>query len=433
MFERWFQLEDRGTSIATEARAGLVTFLTMAYILFVNPQILSQSGMPAEDVVLATALAAALASLIMGLYANFPFALAPGMGLNAFFTFGVVAGLGVSWQIALTAVFIEGLIFLVLSVTGVRTALINAIPRSIKLGATAGIGLFLAIIGLQNAGLVVDHPVTLVGLGDFKQPLAALAVAGLLFATVLMVRRIQGALLFTILGIAGVAWFTGLAPAPESFFSLPRLPRETLLAFDFGAIFTPTMATVVLAFLFVDILDTAGTLIGVGQLGGFVDEDGHFPGSEKAFTADAVGTTVGAMLGTSTVTTYVESATGVEEGGRTGLTAVVAAGFFVLALFFTPVFTAVPAAATAPALIVVGAMMMRGLRTLDWEEIDEAVPAFLTLAVMPFTYSIANGLAAGLVSWVVIKLFSGKAREVGVLMAVMATLLVIYYVFLRAG
>jgi AGZA family xanthine/uracil permease-like MFS transporter len=430
MLDRFFRLRDRGTSVGTEARSALVTFLTMAYILFVNPQILSQSGMPADDVVLATALSAAVATLVMGLYANFPFALAPGMGLNAFFTFGVVAGLGVSWQVALAAVFVEGVLFLVLSLSGARTALLNAIPRSIKLGATGGIGLFLAIIGLENAGLVVDDPVTLVRMGEVTEPLAALALAGILVAGVLLARNVQGALLVTILAIAAVAWLAGLSPAPESFFSLPRLPRETLFALDFAGLLSGSMVTVVLAFLFVDLLDTAGTLLGVGELAGFVDDDGRFPGSERAFTADAVGTAVGALLGTSTVTTYVESATGVEEGGRTGLTAVGVALLFILALFFTPVMTAVPAAATAPALIVVGAFMMRGVVKLDWGRIDEAVPAFLTLAVMPFTYSIANGLAVGIVAWVGIKLLSGKAREVGGLMYVLAVLLVLYYAFL---
>lgn len=430
MLDRLFRLRERGTTVGTEARAAVVSFLTMAYILFVNPQILSQSGMPADDVVLATALSAAVATLVMGLYANFPFALAPGMGLNAFFTFGVVAGLGVRWQVALAAVFVEGLLFLVLSLTGARSALLNAIPRSIKLGATGGIGLFLAIIGLENAGLVVDDPATLVRLGEVTEPLPALALGGILVAGVLLARGVKGALLVTILAVSAAAWLAGHAPAPEAFFSLPRLPRETLFALDFSELLSGTMATVVLAFLFVDLLDTAGTLLGVGELAGFVDDDGRFPGSERAFTADAVGTSVGALLGTSTVTTYVESATGVEEGGRTGLTAVGVALLFVLALFFTPVMTAVPAAATAPALIVVGAFMMRGVVKLDWRRIDEGVPAFLTLAVMPFTYSIANGLAIGVVSWVVIKLASGKAREVGALMYVLAALLVLYYVFL---
>jgi AGZA family xanthine/uracil permease-like MFS transporter len=433
MLERLFRLEERRTTVTTELRAGLVTFLTMAYILFVNADILSKAGMPAADVVLATALASAVATLVMGLYANFPFALAPGMGLNAFFAFGVVVGLGVSWQVALAAVFVEGLLFLALSLTGLRSALLDAIPRVIKLGTTAGIGLFLALIGFENAGLVVADPATLVRLGEVREPLPALALAGLLAAAALLALEVRGGLLVTILGVAAVAWVTGLAPAPESLLSRPQLPRETLAAFDFGELLSGTMVTVVLAFLFVDLLDTAGTLLGVGQLAGFVDEEGRFPGSERAFVADAVGTTVGALLGTSTVTTYVESATGVEEGGRTGLTAVATAALFLLALFFTPVFTAVPAAATAPALVVVGAMMMRGVGGVDWRRLDEAVPAFLTLTVMPFTYSIANGLAIGVVSWVAIKVLTGKAREVGALMWVLAPVLVVYYAFLRAA
>lgn len=431
MLERLFQLDARGTTAATEARAGLVTFLTMAYILFVNPQILSESGMPADDVVLATALASAIACLVMGLWANFPFALAPGMGLNAYFTFGVVLGLGVSWQVALAAIFVEGVLFLILSLTGIRTALLEAIPRSLKLATMGGIGLFLAIIGFQNAGLVVDSPATLITLGDLRQPTVALALGGLLLAAILMTRRVPGALLITILGLAGTAWAAGLAPAPSSFLSVPRLPKETLLALDFQGLLQGSMLTVVLAFLFVDLLDTAGTLLGVGSLGGFVDQEGRFPGADRAFAADAVGTTAGALLGTSTVTSYVESATGVEEGGRTGLTAVVVAGLFVLALFFTPIFIAVPAIATAPALIVVGALMMRGVQQLDWTSLDEAVPAFLTLTVMPFTYSIANGLALGILSWTVIKLLSGKAHEIRPLMAVLTILVAVWLVLLK--
>jgi AGZA family xanthine/uracil permease-like MFS transporter len=431
MFENVWQLSARGTTVATELRAGLVTFLTMAYILFVNPSILAQSGMPADDVVLATALASAFACLVMGLWANYPFALAPGMGLNAYFTFGVVHGLGVSWQVALAAVFVEGILFLVLSLTGVRTALVNAIPRSLKLGTMGGIGLFLAIIGFQNAGFVVDSPATLVTLGDVRQPLVALAIGGLLLAAVLMVRRVQGALLITILGVAAVAWIFGLAPAPERWLSVPSLPKETLLALDFQGLMQGSMITVVLAFLFVDLLDTAGTLLGVGHLAGFIDKDGNFPGANRAFTADAAGTTVGALLGTSTVTSYVESATGVEEGGRTGLTAVTVAVLFVLALFFTPVFTAVPAVATAPALIVVGALMMRGIRDVDWQQFDEAVPAFLTVTVMPFTYSIANGLAMGILSWVVIKALSGKAKEIRPLMLALAVVVAAYFMLFK--
>lgn len=433
MLERLFHLKERGTRVGVEVRAGVVTFLTMAYILFVNPQILAESGMPASDVVLATALASALATLVMGFYANFPFALAPGMGLNAYFTFGVVMGLGVSWQLALAAVFIEGVLFLVLSLSGVRSAMMTAIPRSLKLAATSGIGLFLALIGLENAGLVVGDPATLVRLGDLAAPGAWLALLGLLAATVLLVREIPGALLLTILGISVLAWAAGFAPWPESLWSAPSLPRETFFALDFSELLTGKMLAVILAFLFVDLLDTAGTLLGVGHLGGFIKKDGSFPGSERAFVADAVGTVAGSLLGTSTVTTYVESATGVEEGGRTGLTAVVVAALFLLALVFTPIFIAVPAAATAPALIVVGALMMRGVQNLDWRRMDDAIPAFLTLVVMPFTYSIANGLAAGIVSWVAIKMLSGRRRDVGWVMAILAALLGLYYGFLKVG
>lgn len=433
MLDRIFQLQARGTTVVTELRAGAVTFLTMAYILFVNPHILAESGMPRDDVVLATALSAAVAGLVMGLWANLPFGLAPGMGLNAYFTYGVVRALGVDWRVALAAVFVEGILFLILSVTGVRSALIDAIPQSLKLGTMGGIGLFLAIIGFENAGVVVASPATLVTLGDLRQPLVAMALAGVVVAAVLMARRVQGSLLFTILGLSAIAWIAGLAPAPERIFSAPRLPRETLWALDFQGLFEGSMITVVVAFLFVDMLDTAGTLLGVGNLGGFIDKDGNFPGSDRAFTADAIGTAVGAALGTSTVTSYVESATGIEEGGRTGLTAVAVALLFILALFFTPVMIAVPAVATAPALVVVGALMMRGLKDVDWSRIDDAVPAFLTLSVMPFTYSIANGLAAGVVSYVTVKVLAGKAREIKPLLYVLAVLVVAYYAFLKAA
>ncbi len=430
MLDRFFGLSEGGSTLATEVRAGIATFLTMSYILFVNPQILSQAGMPAEDVALATALASALATLVMGLYARFPFALAPGMGLNAYFTFGVVMGMGVSYPVALTAVFVEGLLFLVLTIGGVRTAIINAIPQMLKTATMSGIGLFLAIIGLQNGEIVVAHPETLVTLGEVQNPAVLMTLGGLILMGVLLTRKVSGALLIGILTVTLVAWLTGLAPPPAQVVALPALPRETLLAFDFNILLTGKFVVVVLAFLFVDFFDTAGTLMGVGQLGGFLDEQGHLPRANRAFAADALGTTVGAMLGTSTVTSYIESATGIEEGGRTGLTAVVVAVLFVLALFFTPVITAVPAAATAPALIVVGALMMKGTRSLNWTDPDEALPAFLTIVAMPLTYSIANGIALGLVSYVALKLGVGKARTVHPVMYVLVLLLVLYYGFL---
>lgn len=428
MLEKLFGLSARHTTRATEVRAGFVTFLTMAYILFVNPQILAQAGMPAEDVAVATALAAAFATLVMGLWANFPFALAPGMGLNAYFTFGVVGALGVSWQTALGAVFVEGLLFLALSLLGARTALMAAIPLPIKIATSTGIGLFLAIIGLTNAGLVVDHPATLVTLGDLREPSAWLALLGIPVIAALMARRVPGAVLIGIGALTLVAWSFGLAPAPESFVTLPGLPRQTLLAFDVQRALSLEMLPVVLAFLFVDIFDTSGTLIGVGRLAGFTDTRGDFPGSERAFTADALGTTVGALLGTSTVTTYIESSAGIGEGGRTGLAACVTAGLFVLALFVTPTLAAIPAFATGPALVVVGAMMMQAARELDWTKPEDAVPAFLTTAAMPFTYSIANGIVLGILSYTAIRVMVGRAREVHPLLYGLAALLIGYQV-----
>jgi len=427
MLERLFHLSELGTTPSTEVRAGVVTFLTMSYILFVNPQILSQAGMPAADVAVATALAAALATLVMGLWANYPFALAPGMGLNAYFAFGVVIGMGVSWQVALAAVFIEGLLFIVLAATGARRALVEAIPTTIKLATTAGIGLFLAMIGFQNAGLIADSPATLVTLGDLGSPTLLVALAGFVLTAALVVAGVKGGLLIGILAVTVVCWLTGLATAPEAFATLPHLPRETLFALDFSGVLTGALVPVILAFLFVDLFDTAGTLIGVGRLAGFVDKQGNLPRADRAFGADAVGTVAGSLLGTSTVTSYVESAAGVEEGGRSGLTAVVVATCFLLALFFTPVLAAVPAAATAPALILVGAVMMQGVKDIDWAHSEESIPAFLTLTLMPLTYSIANGISFGILSWVLIKLLRGRVREVPTLLWVLAVLLGLFY------
>ena len=427
LLDQIFHLRAEKTTVGVELRAGVVTFLTLSYILFVNPQILSQAGLPREDVVFATAVASAVATLIMGLWANYPFALAPGMGLNAYFTFGVVGAMGVEWPTALAAVFIEGLLFLILAVTGIRGALLRAIPAPVKIATMSGIGLFLAMIGLQNAGVVRDDPGSLVTLGDLSTIGTLLALGGLVLIATLLSRSVKGAILVGILAVSLTAWLTGVAPPPTSLVTLPTLPQETLLALDFSGLLTGKLLTVILAFLFVDFFDTAGTLIGVGRLAGFVDEDGHLPRADRALTADAIGTSVGALLGTSTVTSYVESATGVEEGGRTGLTAVTVAVLFLLALFLTPVFVAVPGIATAPALVVVGALMMRGAKDLDWHRADEAIPAFLTLAVMPLTFSIANGITFGIVSYVLIKLLSGRWREPHPLMYLLALLLVLFH------
>lgn len=429
VLDRFFHLRERGSSVPTEVRAGFVTFLTLSYILFVNPQILADAGMPVQDVAVATALASAVATLVLGLWANLPLALAPGMGLNAYFTFGVVQSLGVDWRVALAAVFVEGVLFFVLALSGARSALMRAIPAPIKLATTGGIGLLLTLIGFQSSGITVAHPSTLVTHGDLSAGKVLLTVVGLFLMAVLLVRRFRGAILVGIVSVTGLCWLLGLAPPPEDLLTRPTLPQETFLALDFAGLLTGKMATVILAFLFVDILDTAGTLIGVGTLAGFVDEKGEMPMAGRAFAADAVGTSVGALLGTSTVTTYVESATGVEEGGRTGLTAVVVAGLFLVSLFFTPVLTAVPAVATAPALILVGSLMMGGVRGIDWSRLEDALPAFLTLAAIPLTFSIAHGISLGLISYVVVRTLAGKWRQLSPLVVILTLAMMAFYAF----
>jgi AGZA family xanthine/uracil permease-like MFS transporter len=429
--DRFFELERNGTSLVRELRAGAATFLTMSYILFVNPQILGEAGMPREDVAVATALAAAFGTALMGLWARYPFALAPGMGLNAYFTYGVVAGLGVTWQVALAAIFVEGVLFLILAATGVRRLVLLAIPPTIKHAAMVGIGLFLAFIGLRNGGLIEASPATLVKLADPSSPSALLTLAGILLVAALASRRVPGAILLGVAAVAAIAWSIGIAPAPESWIAAPRLPRETFLAMDFSRILEGGLIAAVLAFFFVDLLDTAGTLLGVGMRGGFLDANGDLPRANRAFLADAAATTAGACLGTSTVTTYIESAVGIEEGGRTGLTAVTVAALFLASLVFAPIFVAVPAAATAPALVVVGALMMRGAGGIEWSRYEEALPGFLTMVAMPFTFSIANGLALGIVSWVAIRLLSGRWREVRPALWVLAAGLLAFVYFLE--
>jgi len=425
---RYFELEKYQTTINTEIKAGITTFITMAYILFINPQLLSITGMPAQDIAAATAIASGIACLIMGAYARFPFALAPGMGLNAYFTFGVVQGMGVSWQMALAAVCIEGIIFIALAATSFRSKMINAIPSTLKIATMVGIGLFLSIIGFKNAGLTTAHPATFVTLGDLNSPAVLLSLFGIILTASLMYKRYQSALLLSILAITFIAWATGISPTPDSFFTWPTFPKETLMAMDFSQVFTGAFVTIVISFLFVDIFDTAGTLIGTGRTAGLLDKDGKLPNSEKAFMADAVGTTAGSMLGSSTITTYVESASGIESGGRTGLTAIVVAILFFLSLFLTPLFISVPALATAPALIVVGALMMSGAQDINWKNIDEAIPAFLTIVGMPFTFSIADGITLGIISFVAIKLLTGQIKQINAFMWSLAVLLLAYHI-----
>ncbi len=429
--ERRFEVRERGSTPAREVRAGTATFLTMAYILFVNPQILGQAGMPEADVAVATALAAAIGCFAMAWLANYPFALAPGMGLNAYFVFGVVIGLGVSWQVALTAVLIEGVLFLLLSLIGLRSALVDSIPMAIKQAIPVGIGLFLAVLGLRAGGVVVIDGGNLT-LGELGSAAAMLTLLGVVVMGLLQTLRVPGALVLVIVTISAISWMVGAAPPPAEWMVAPRIPSETLFAFDLGLLGSGALWGAVAALLMVDLLDTAGTLIGVGHLGGFLDQEGRLPRADRAFAADALATIAGACLGTSTTTTYIESAAGVEEGGRTGLTAVAAGFLFLLALVFAPVFTAVPPQATAPALIAVGAMMMRGAVAVDWARPDEALPAFLCVTLMPLTSSIAHGIAGGLVSWVLIRWLSGRGREVAPLAWAMTAAVVVFFVLLRA-
>jgi len=427
--EKYFQLKEHNTTVRIEVIAGITTFLTMAYILAVNPGILAATGMPAESVFTATALASMVGTLFMALVAKLPFALAPGMGLNAFFAFAVVLGMGYSWQFALTAVFLEGIIFLVLSFFNVREAIIDLIPANIKRAISVGIGLFIAFIGMQNAGLIINNDATLVGLGSLGNPAALLAVIGLVITVVMLAYKVTGALLWgilisTVIGIPmGVTNMEGfrLVSAPPSL-------APIFFQFDFSQVFTLDMALVLFTFLFVDIFDTVGTLIGVSTKAGLMTSDGKIPRAKQALLADAVGTTIGAILGTSTVTTYVESAAGVEEGGRTGLTSLVTAALFLLALFFSPLFLLVPGAATAPALILVGVFMLSPVREIDFTDITEAVPAFLTMVMMPFAYSIAEGIVWGLVSYAIVKTLSGKAKDVSIATYVLAAILVLTFI-----
>ena len=432
-----FGFDPAKNTVRTELVAGLTTFLTMAYILAVNPSIFSAlPGMPAGSVFTATALAAIIATLVMAFYAKKPFGLAPGMGLNAFFVFTVCLTMGHSWQFALTAVLIEGFIFVILTLTKVRTWILNAIPLSLKHAIGAGIGLFIAFIGLQNAGLIVDNPSTLVGLGDVCHGTGLLAVIGLVISCTLVMLHIRGGILIGILVTAVIGMFikdpaTGEAITHFSgVVSLPDSVAPIFCQFQWGEILSWDMLAVVFTFLFIDMFDTMGTVIGVSQKAGFVDEKGNIQDAEKVFMADAVGTIAGACLGTSTTTTYVESSAGVGAGGRTGLTAFAVAALFGLALFFSPVFLAIPGAATAPALIIVGMMMMNPVREIDWLNYREAIPAFLTVILMPLAYSISDGILIGVISYVVLYALTGKYKQITPTMWVLAVLFILRYIFI---
>jgi AGZA family xanthine/uracil permease-like MFS transporter len=423
--ERRFKLKENNTDVKTEILAGLTTFMTMAYILIVNPGMLNETGMNWGGVFTATALSSAIATLLMAFLANYPFALAPGMGLNAFFTYSVVLGMSKSWQFALTAVFIEGIIFIILSLFKVREAIFNAIPMNLKKAVSVGIGLFIALIGFVNAGIVVTGDGTIVGLGTITDKGPILSLIGLIIMGLLLAKKVKGALFFGIIITTIIGIPMGVTPLPEGIVQLPPSVKDVAFQFEWSNILTFDMLIVIFTFLFVDIFDTVGTLVGVSSKAGMLDKDGKLPKVSQALFSDAVGTTVGACLGTSTVTTYVESAAGVAEGGRTGLTSLTTAVMFLLALFFSPIFNVIPSQATAPALVLVGLFMMSPIKEIDLEDFTEAIPAFLTIAMMPFAYSIAEGIVFGMVSYVILKLITGKWRDVSVVMYILAFLFIL--------
>ena len=429
MLERTFQLSAHGTTVRTELLAGLTTFLTMAYILFVNPDILAAAGMPKDAVFVATCLAAALGSAIMGLYANYPIALAPGMGLNAYFAFAVVQGMGFTWQQALGAVFISGCLFIVISLFKLREAIVNAIPRSLKFAISAGIGLFLAIIGLKNAGLIAAHPATFVTLGDLHQPGPVLAVIGFFIIVALEQRRVPGAIIIGILAVTVAAIALGLVPFGGIVAAPPSI-APTFLQMDIAGAFHVGLLTVVLTFFLVELFDASGTLIGVAHRAGLLDADGRLPRLKKALLADSTAIAAGAALGTSSTTAYIESAAGTAVGGRTGLTAVTVAVLFLAALVFAPLAGTVPAYATAPALCYVAVLMLRGLAEIAWDDLTEAAPAVVTAITMPFTFSIAHGIAFGFIAYAAIKLLAGRVKELPPMVAVIAVVFVLKFAFL---
>lgn len=427
--ERYFELAQRGTNVRTEVTAGVTTFLTMAYIAFVNPQILSDAGMPFDAVFVATCIAAALSTLLMGLYANYPIALAPGMGLNAFFAYGVVLGMGHTWQVALAAVFISGLLFLVLSVLPVRRWIIEAIPQGQKLAIAAGIGLFLGIIALRNAGIIQDSPATLVTVGDLTAAGPILALLGFCAIVALASRQVPGAAIIGMLGVSligivfGVSEWRGVA-------SLPPDPTPTLFALDLAGAMQAGMVAVIVTFLIVDLFDTAGTLIGVAHQARLLDDNGRLPNMQNALIADSVGTVGGALVGTSPVTSYIESAAGASAGGRTGLTAVVVAILFLACLFFAPLAGSIPSYATAAAILYVACLMARPLVDVDWQDVTESAAAVVTLISIPLTFSIADGIGLGFLTYVVIKIIAGRWGECSPTLIAVALLFAVKFAWL---
>jgi adenine/guanine/hypoxanthine permease len=431
LLDRYFKLSENQTSIKQEMLGGVTTFVTMAYIIIVNPQILAQAGMPAEGVVFATCVSAAVASLVMGLYANYPIALAPGMSLNAYFTYSVCMAMHVPWRTALGVVFFSGVLFLVLTVTRVREQIVNGIPDCLKHSTAAGIGMFIAFVGLRNAKLVVANPATFVGLGSFADKEVQTACLGLVLMLMFMSRKFHGAILLGVLGTTLIGIFRGLATWPAAIFSMPHA-SSTFLQLDLRGASHLGLFEILFAFLFVDLFDNVGTLVGVCEQGGFV-KDGKIPRVGRVLVADAVGTIVGSLTGTSTVTSYIESAAGVAAGARTGLANLAVAALFLLAMFCSPLATAIPAYATAPALILVGVLMTQSIAQIDWRDFSEAVPAFITMLATPLTFSIATGLSLGLISYTLVKIAAGKTREINLLIWILTILFVLRYIYLAAA
>lgn len=429
MLEKLFKIEASGSSVKTEVIAGFTTFLTMAYIIFVNPDILSATGMDRDSIFVATCLAAAVGCLIMGLWANYPIAQAPGMGLNAFFTYGVVLGMGHTWEVALGAVFLSGILFLLLSIFKVREWIIDAIPMSVRLGIAAGIGFFLAIIALQNAGIVVGYAPTLITLGDLSQPSALYALLGFFVIAALAYLRITGAVMLGVLGVTVLAMilghneFGGIVSAPPSI-------APTFFKLDIMGALDVALISVIFAFLFVDLFDTSGTLIGVAERGKLLDKDGNLPRINRAMMADSTASVAGSLLGTSTTTSYIESAAGIAAGGKTGLTAVVVALLFLVSLFFAPLAGSVPAYATAGALLYVAVLMSGALAKVNWDDVTDAAPVMIAALAMPFTYSIADGIALAFISYAVIKTLSGRWSEVSPMVYILAVLFIAKFIFL---
>lgn len=431
--ERVFRLSEYNTNVKTEIIAGITTFMTMAYILVVNVNILGEAGMDRGAVFVATAISSFIGCLVMGLLANYPIALAPGMGLNAFFAYTVVLGMGHTWQFALCAVLIEGIIFIILTATNVREKIINCIPPVLKHAVTAGIGLFIAFIGLSNAGLVVNGS-TILALGNVKDPLVILTIVGIIISGILIAKNVKGAFLISMLCISAIGMLLGLVDAPYAVIShdIPSIKPLFLQALTVPTndIFSLQMLVIVITFLFVDLFDTVGCLVGVASKGNLLDEDGKLPRVKGALFADAIATTSGALLGTSTVTSYVESTAGIGEGGKTGLTAITTGVLFLLSLLFAPLFTSIPNQATSPVLIIVGVMMASSLKEIDFNDFTNAIPAFLTVVMMPFAYSIADGIIFGIISFTILKLSTGKKKEVNMYLIVLSILFMLKFIFI---